>query len=352
MSENRSIEHVHQGYSYEKDVAFDVKRFIENSIAFSKEMPGFTTKEGAEKARAIYTEQLISHAAEIKDISEIDLTVSGEGVLIPALSVNDAHLDDDGGSSGVYMYTRNDAPMCSLDLGEEISVRFRGVNVQVVEDDFGYKLKSSMIVALNTTLQKSMQVDPEIPVPFVHISIDRLGLVALDGSAGISVDLLEAEHLEQEAKERARQYTKTSFTGGAFGKYLNRLETAFSKADRTVYTELKNPRLVRALGRAAAEIIPADHRTLNTMQDTLLYRLGKDRLLDVTHANVAINDEGKIVHSKINVKGRLLHVAVENADGAGDSPQFVLEGMAQVDGNIPYQGTHYVPFTEVEQLSF
>lgn len=355
MSENRPVEYIEQNEPMESEILRAAHQFV----AFTEKIRDFEitavtlrTQEDAEEAKRLYTHHLLEAANAIEGVGLLDLTLSGEGVSVPNMTVS--KIGEDGELPlGALVHVDHDEPMRKLQVAEDMSARFEGIWIDVKKSEGGFRLATSLIVQIGETNQYGMNVIPDSPVSFVTVTANRRGLVALDGTADISVDVIEMDRITQESKQLAKKYANSPYVGGAFGRYLGRLESALRSEDEKSFTALKHPRIIRALGRAGAENAAENPKATIAIQDSLLHRIGQNRQLQIVYADKQLSTNGEIETLRKYVNGRLLHVAVGGLDSAeGGVPQFVLDGVSGEMNGIPDYGVHYIPLTQVEQFSF
>lgn len=324
--------------------------FVEKMKDFELTSPSLLTLGDAEGARRMLLERYLNSANTIEGVNELDLTLSGDGVVVPNISTYQLNKGDES-QHGFMVTVDNEAQTRKLELAEDIPARFEGFLINIDNGDLGFRLKTSLIVRMGQAHQFSMDIIPELGVPMVAATTNMRALVALDGSAHISVDALELERRNLENKEMARRYSRLPYVTGAFGKHLNRLELALQKDNKETFTSLNNPRIIRALGRTGAENASESSLAATVIEDSLLLRIGQNRELQIVYSERSATNHGEELKVRKYVKGRLLHVAVNGIIGE-KIPRFVLDGASSSLDGRPEYGVHYVPFTQVEQFSF
>lgn len=347
-------EHIHQneaarGQELEPALAFHDT--LSKIIEFGQEatVMKFLTEDEA----SLYGSKLADMAQEkmslIEGVREVDLTVSGEGVRVPNVTFIPAEFAEDRSGTAVILDTNQ--PLRKLELFEELPARFDAFCVRPMksEADGMYHIEFSMLARVGRTEHHEIPIIEGMTLPLVSTMMHYRTLIALDGTSEVSVDEVVRKQELQESEALVEKYARNPVVGGAFGRYLNRTVTALRTENEQTFTDMKNVRLIRALGRAGAAQARVGMKESEIISRTLLYKFGHMRDMRVVYDEMQADDSTSVTKY---ASGKLVEVVMPRSIDDTAQASFALEGVSGPENDDPEEGIHLIPLTQIRTLRF
>lgn len=288
-------------------------KWLEGAVEYAQRET-YDDEELAAQAADAFAELLNDRVNLLEEPGHIDLILRGEGVLVPNLVYDDTSSD----KVDLLIGIDRDNPMIPLDMTEHRPARYRGAGVQATQ-------KTDGTFYLDVMLHMKLEDVPKPGVSGRGLTIvqfigEQYAFVKPDGSAVISADVIEMASEQQERELFLHENANSDVMRGELKTRLDELNEELAGEDNNALTELRSVKLLHKIGRLGYEQAIRGYQESEIIRKTLLYRIGLNRVLEVSQQQAS--DEG--LHDE-TVSGRLVDILVPISETDQVEPSLIIE---------------------------
>jgi hypothetical protein len=254
----------------------------------------------------------------LKGVTNIELTLSGEGVRVPQLEAKEYH-DSDEEHRGMVIAFNESAVLKPLELFETRhgSIEAVWTTINSTPDGNGYTIEPNLVVRLKDirtypfTLNKS-----EASIADVHV-VEK-ALVRLDGSSQISMRTLEKIRSDGELHDHLAKF---GILNSLFYRQLNNVQAALHNEHPTEFVDLIDIKKLHRIGTLGESLARKSYEHSHVISQSIMNTFGSERFVSVSYATILPNR--KLMTP--SVKGKIIEVLMPQSFEDETEPSLILE---------------------------